>query len=169
MARKERKLYTLTQNEVVEATRFVMHRRLFTHRRFSMIVIALVLITVAAIAMEKFTIAGTGLVALCAAPFVLGFVLYWLTPRLGRKRYSTTPSLQAPTEFDYTGNWISVASKSHTTRLAIQEWHGWGESYGLFLLFENETDYRIVPKRIMLDREVDNFRNTLIERGVPEL
>lgn len=96
------------------------------------------------------------------------FVRLFYFPSRVRRVYSQQRNLQLPFESVCTDSGIESSNANSTNRLPWNHLIRWKEGPALFVVYQSDLIFNIVPKRCFAEPEqVDAFRSLLIERLGP--
>jgi len=96
------------------------------------------------------------------------FLRLFYVPRRVRRVYSQQPNLQLPFESVCTDSGIESSNANSTNRLPWNHLTRWKEGPALFVVYQSDLIFNIVPKRCFAEPEqVDGFRSLLTERLGP--
>jgi hypothetical protein len=99
----------------------------------------------------------------CAGLFAYFFLLFgvWL-PRRWKKTYDGHKLLHRPYQFEITEEAFCSASEYGNATIPWREFHKWKEGKKLFLVYQSDHVFHVIPKRIFESPEAEeNFRNLL--------
>lgn len=168
MAENQTAPYTLTEEEAVEAARFTATKRLLSRPLLPMIVVLLVIFAILAMIEGKFAFTAAALLAVLLAPLVIAATVLYVIPWQAKRHYKQAVALHEEIACWWGKNGIELSSTRGSSKFAWKDFHRWGDSHSLLLLYQSEMFYSVVPKRVLESGELAAIKRRLEDAGVPE-
>lgn len=107
-------------------------------------VLLVVLFALEFVAYGRLSSVGIGVVL--GLPLVFLIVVYWMAPMMGRRQYRQSALLRAEGTVSWDDEALTFESDRGHARIPFGEFHRWGESADLVMLYQTEMFFNLLPK-----------------------
>lgn len=158
--------FRLTEAEAVDAARLVAVRQLWGRPVIKILLALIALLVVLLGLLDPRSLTNPILLALGGAAAVLLLTIWLAVPFQARRHFRQAAALRDEIEASWDENAIRFSSAHGNSNLAWREFHRWAENERLFLLYQSQMLYNIVPKRALDEGKMLELRNRLEQAGV---
>ena len=104
--------------------------------------------------------------ALIFVTIFIALFYFFILARLARKLFHQTKLLHSEVEISWTPDALTFAADWGSTEIAWGDYHKWLENDRLFILFQSDAAYNILPKTVLGEDSVQEIGRNLTEAGV---
>lgn len=140
--------YSVEEPQVVRAMQRLMRGRLRSGpARWLIWLIAFLLIALMAMdVMLTGRLSGPAIAFLLAVPIALMLVHFWMAPMMARRQFRQSVALRAEQTIAWDDEAIEFRSERGQARLPFGEFHGFGDTAEMIMLYQTEMYFNLVPK-----------------------
>jgi len=158
--------FRLTEAEAVDAARLIAARQLWGRPAIRILLALIAVLVVLLALLDPRSLTDPILLALGGAAALLLLTIWLAIPFHARRHFRQAAALRDEIEATWDENSIRFSSAHGNSNLAWREFHRWAENDRLFLLYQSQMLYNIVPKRALDEGKMLDLRNRLEQAGV---
>lgn len=161
--------YRLSPDEAVIAARYCLRKRLSRRPIIWLIYAIAVLLAMLVVldlmdgAIERTTV---GLIVAVVMLVVLMAFMFYAVSSSTRRQHGQSAALRDDNHLYVSGDSLRFENARGTTTMPYGEYHAFAETDGLFVLFQTEAFFNLVPHHALADAAIAMMREGLVSAGV---